>query len=77
MKVRPSELVEVDGTDPIAVYCFDRAVNTFGDALMHEIKSVDAKTKQESETKTRSILTRWLPEASRAGSFRDPAKRSG
>lgn len=77
MKVRPSELVEVDQTDPIAVYCFDRAINSFGDALMHEIKSVEAKSQQESETKTKRILAKWLPEASRAGSFRDPAKRSG
>lgn len=78
MKIRPSQLVELSPEDPIAVYCFDRAVNAFGDALSNELRSIEAKSKKEQEVKTRSVLAKWLPEKRQAGQlYRDPAKRSG
>lgn len=80
MKIRPSQLVEVPKGDSLAVYCFDRAVTAFGDALLAELKnsSADSKTQQEAQVKTNRILAKWLPEAG-AGrkAFQDPAKRSG
>lgn len=65
MKIRPSQLISLDA-DPLTVFCFDRAVTAFGEALLAEIKGIDAKTKREAETKTKSILRKWL-EDRRAG----------
>lgn len=62
MKVRPSELIGLEADD-LTVYCFDRAINTFGEALLAELKDVEAKTKKEAQGKTRKILMKWLPEA--------------
>ena len=65
MRIRPSQLISLDA-DPLTVFLFDRAVTAFGEALLAEIKGVEAKTKKEAESKTKSILRKWL-EDRRAG----------
>jgi len=77
MKVRPSQLINLDPSEELAVYCFDRAINAFGDALMADLKDIEAKNKKEAQLKTQSILRRWLPEARSGRPNRSPAKRSG
>jgi len=74
MGVRPSDLYQVE--DPVAAYCFDRAVYHFGTSLKAELEEVQGKTEQEIQRKRLSILSRWIPEASTATRqrFRDPAK---
>lgn len=62
MRIRPSELLGLD-VDDLTRFCFDRAINAFGDALLAELKGIEAKTKKESEAKTKKILAKWLPEA--------------
>lgn len=62
MRVRPSELITLEA-DPLTVFCFDRAVTAFGEALLAELKDIDAKTKKEAQTKQKRILAKWLPEA--------------
>jgi hypothetical protein len=71
MRIRPSDLVGLD-VDDLTRYCFDRAINAFGDALLAELKNIEAKTKKEAESKTKKILAKWLPEARRAG---QPSRR--
>lgn len=66
MRIRPSELIGLDA-DELTTFCFDRAINAFGEALLSQLKSIEAKTKREAETKTKSVLRKWLPEARRAG----------
>lgn len=65
MRIRPSQLISLDA-DPLTVFLFDRAVTAFGEALLAEIKGIEAKTKKEAESKTKSILRKWL-EDRRAG----------
>lgn len=62
MRVRPSSLIGLDADD-LTVFLFDRAVTAFGDALLAELKDIDAKTKKEAHAKQRKILMKWLPEA--------------
>jgi hypothetical protein len=68
MKIRPSELIGLD-SDPLTVFCFDRAITAYGEALLAELKGIEAKTKKEAQTKTKKILARWLrtPGDRRAG----------
>jgi hypothetical protein len=77
MKIRPSQLIGLDGTDELAIYCFDRAVNALGDALMAALQDIEAKTKKEARSKTAQVLRKWLPEARSGRPSRSPAKRSG
>jgi hypothetical protein len=78
MRTRPSELVGIAETsDPLTIFCFDRAINTFGDALMGQLKGIDAKNNQEAERKTRTILMKWFPETRPGRSKTGPSKRSG
>lgn len=65
MRIRPSQLISLD-SDPLTVFLFDRAVTAFGEALLAEIKGIEAKTRKEAESKTKSILRKWL-EDRRAG----------
>lgn len=65
MRIRPSQLISLDA-DPLTVFLFDRAVTAFGEALLAEIKGIEAKTRKEAESKTKSILRKWL-EDRRAG----------
>lgn len=62
MRIRPSDLVGLEA-DPLTIFCFDRAVNAFGEALLFELKDIEAKTKKEAQTKQKKILAKWLPEA--------------
>ena len=76
-RVRPSELLDID--DPVDAFRFDRAVHIFGSALQAELEAVEGKTKQVRESKQRSIIQRWIPEATgtkQAKRFKDPAARS-
>jgi len=71
MRIRPSELIGLNA-DELTTFCFDRAINAFGEALLADLKGIEAKTRKEAETKTRSILRKWLPEDRRAG---QPSRR--
>lgn len=62
MRIRPSELLGLEA-DTLTSFCFDRAVTAFGEALLAELKGVEAKTKKEAESKQKNILRKWLPEA--------------
>jgi len=66
MRIRPSELIGLEA-DELTTFCFDRAINAFGEALLAELKGIEAKTKREAENRTKAILRKWLPEARRAG----------
>ena len=71
---RPSELLGIED-DPLAAYCWDRAVFTFGSALQGELNRIEAKNQQEAERKQDDILRRWLPDSAVAKTFADPAAR--
>ena len=62
MRTRPSKLIGLDADD-LTVFLFDRAVTAFGEALLGELRDIDAKTKREAQSKQRKILMKWLPEA--------------
>lgn len=72
MGVRPSQLYEVD--DPVAAYCFDKAVNHFGSELKAELENVQGKTDKEIQRKRAGVLARWVPGSANRQRFRDPAQ---
>lgn len=72
MGVRPSDLYEVD--DPVAAYCFDKAVYHFGSELRAELENVQGKTDKEIQRKRDQILQRWVPGTGNRQRFRDPAQ---
>lgn len=79
-RVRPSELYDID--DPMAAFCFDRAVARFGNALSAELEGVHEpkdKDGKKTEAKRLRILRKWIPETSAASAntgYRDPAKEA-
>lgn len=75
LRTRPSEVYKI--SDELAAYCFDRAVQTFGDALAAELQSVEGKNKREIERKRQRILSKWIPESKASGvsQFRDPMQK--
>lgn len=62
MRIRPSKLIGLEA-DALTIFCFDRAVTAFGEALLAELKDIEAKTKKEAVSKQKRILAKWLPEA--------------
>lgn len=68
MGVRPSELYDVD--DPLARYCFDRAVITFGSVLEGEISKVKGRNEHDTEFKRQRVINKFLGVQQK---FRDPA----
>lgn len=54
----PSEVLHLE--DPYLAYCVDNAVFAFGSEVDGELKSIEAKNKQEAKTKQRSVMRRWL-----------------
>lgn len=74
MSTRPSTLLGIEG-DPLAAFCFDRAVFNFGSSLKGELDGVSGKNHKEIEGKQTKILRKWLPEAVGSTKFADPAAR--
>lgn len=71
--ISPSEFLGVNRKeDPWVAYCLDRAVTTFGTAIVAELDAVEGKNKKEIETKRNRVLHRHFPSSSGAR-YRDPA----
>lgn len=79
LRKTPSELYRIDPEDEVTCWAFDRAVQTFGNALENRLHEVSAATKgkQAAERKTQRELDKWLnsgDDKSTSGRFRDPMK---
>lgn len=70
---RPSELINIDSD--WTAFCFDRAIATFGNALNHELESVEGKNAKTVQSKREQVLRNWIPEARETRKFKDPGKR--
>lgn len=75
LKTRPSELYGVE--DELTAWSFDRAVQTFGQALEAAIRTATKKTKNQAaaDRKAQQTLDKWLSSADTKavpGRFRDP-----
>lgn len=68
----PSDLMDIED-DPLAAFCFDRAVWTFGSALQGELNSIDETDKHKVERARDNIFRRWLPDSPDSKKFADPA----
>lgn len=74
-RVSPSEFLGVNREeDPWVAYCLDRAVTTFGTAVVNELDAVEGKNKQEIENRRARVLARYFPSETGAR-YRDPAKQ--
>jgi hypothetical protein len=80
LRTRPSEVYGV--TDEIAAWSFDRAVQTFGNALENRLREIadDAKNKKSAQMKIEREVDKWLnsdlPEGViPKGRFKDPMSR--
>lgn len=73
-RVRPSELLAI--ADPLTAYYLDRAVHTFGTAVVADIKeqTKDAKTQSAADRTAATTLGKWLNTTEKQ--FRDPAKEN-
>lgn len=77
LRTRPSEIYGID--DELTAWCFDRAIQTFGQALenrLHEIGE-KAKNRKQGQMKAHQEIQKWLSsgdtKAQRGqGRFRDP-----
>lgn len=73
--ISPSEYLGINRLeDPWVAYCLDRAVTTFGTAIVAELDAVEGRNKQEIETKRNRIINRYFPSSSGAR-HQDPANR--
>jgi len=77
MRVRPSDLYKLE--DEVTQWSFDRAVQTFGNALESKLQLVSraAKKQKEAERKVERELDKWLSSADEEGTvtkgrFRNP-----
>lgn len=75
LKTRPSEIYSIE--DEVTAWFFDRAVNTFGNALESKLHQVTEKSKNRSsgQRKAQQELDKWLSSADTKvakGRFRDP-----
>jgi len=68
---RPSDLIAVEN-DPLAAFCFDRAVFSFGSALQGEINAVEGRNESERKNRLDTLLRRWLPDSTASKKFADP-----
>lgn len=77
--VRPSQLYKLDEEDEVTCWSFDRAVQTFGNALESKLQKVarDSKKQAEADRKVTRELDKWLSSADPKdqnvkGRYRDP-----
>lgn len=75
LRTRPSEIYGID--DELAAWCFDRAIQTFGQALENRLHEIGEKSKnrKSGQMKVMQEIDKWLSsgdtKASR-GRYRDP-----
>lgn len=75
LRTRPSEIYGIE--DELTAWSFDRAVQTFGQALENQLQKVSEKSKNKTsgQRKAQQELDKWLSSADIApakGRFRDP-----
>lgn len=76
MGIRPSSLYYIQGE--LEQWSFDRAVQTFGNALESKLQLLarDSKNQKTADRKTQRELDKWLSSADKpgekAGRFADP-----
>jgi hypothetical protein len=68
----PSDLLDIED-DPLASFCLDRAVWTFGSSLQGELNSIEDTDKNKIERARDNIFRRWLPDSPQSKAFADPA----
>jgi len=59
-QVKPSDILHV--TDPIAAWCFDRAIFLFGSTMQHDLDNAGrgAKNPAIANGKRQQVMSKWL-----------------